>query len=215
MTGKDVKVCLGIITGAHGVKGEVRVESFTETARDVVAYGPLTDLAGARAFELKIRGEARGQLIARIPGVDDRNAAEALKGQHLYVPRAALPALGAGEFYRGDLVGLACVLADGTSYGTVKAVHNFGAGGMIEIERLGEKGLPGVPSVLFPFTRSSVPEIDLERGRLTVAPPPEVEVGPENAAAGSDSGTSDSGASDSGASDSGAERPAAKREARL
>jgi len=174
MSGKDGKVCLGILTGAHGVRGEVRVESFTADPADLTAYGPLTDETGTRRFELSLRGGTNRRWIARIEGIADRNAAEALRGIRLYVARAALPALEPGEFYSGDLLGLECVEGTGAVVGTVKALHNFGAGDVIEIER------PGGASFLFAFTRATVPEIDLARGRLVVVAPPEVEVGPEN-----------------------------------
>jgi 16S rRNA processing protein RimM len=140
----------------------------------LTAYGPLTDETGARRFKLSLRGGTSGRWIARIEGIADRNAAEALRGTHLYVARAALPALEPGEFYSGDLLGLECVDGTGAVFGTVKALHNFGAGDVIEIDR------PGGGSVLFAFTRATVPEIELARGRLVVAPPPEVDVGPEN-----------------------------------
>ena len=174
MSGKDAKLCLGMVTGAHGVRGDVRVESYAARAGDLASYGPLTDEAGQRRFALTLRGAAGARLIARIEGIADRNAAEALKGTRLYVARAALPALETGEFYAGDLVGLACVDADGAPMGTVKALHNFGAGEVIEVER------PGAPSLLLSFTRDTVPEIDLAHGRLVIAPPRELEVGAEN-----------------------------------
>lgn len=168
------KVCLGVITGAHGVSGEVRVQSFTERAADVVAYGPLTDEAGSRRLALKLMGETRGQLIARIRGVEDRNAAESLRGLRLFVKRAALPALGAEEYYRGDLLGLRCELGDGSAYGLVKAIYNFGAGDVIEVER------PGGVSVLLSFSRAVVPVVDLEGRRLVVSPPAEILAAPQD-----------------------------------
>jgi 16S rRNA processing protein RimM len=168
------KVCLGMIAGAHGVRGDVRVQSFTADPADIVAYGPLTDEAGTRKLSLKLVGETRGQLIARIAGVADRNAAEALKGLRLYVERSALPATAAEEYYHGDLLGLRCELRDGEAYGTVAALHDFGAGDVIEIER------PGGERVMLPFTSAVVPVVDLAGGRLVVEPPVEV-VAEENA----------------------------------
>ena len=155
---------LGVIVGAQGVRGAVRVKSFTGTPEDVGAYGPVDDEAGTRRFELRVVGASRGAVIAKLKGVEDRNAAEALKGTRLYVARAALPTPEEDEFYHADLVGLAAVTPDGASLGTVTAVHNFGAGDVIEIKP--ESG----ETLLVPFTDTTVPEIDLAAGRMVVVP---------------------------------------------
>lgn len=168
------KLCVGVITGAHGVRGEVRVQSFTERAADAAAYGPLTDEASKRRLALELVGETRGQLIARIPGIEDRNAAESLRGLRLFIERSALPSPGPEEYYHGDLLGLRCELEDGSAYGLVKAVHNFGAGDVLEVEQ------PGVGSVLLSFNRSVVPVVDLEGGRIVVSPPDEISAAPES-----------------------------------
>ena len=165
MTRASQRVCLGRIAGAHGVRGLVRVESFAANPADLAAYGPLGDESGRCCFVLALVGTARGQLLARIEGVGDRDAAEALKGQRLYLARAALPAPAAEEYYHSDLLGLACDGPDGAPFGTVKALYNFGAGDLLEVERAsGER-------VLLPFTRAAVPTIDLAAGRLVVVPP--------------------------------------------
>lgn len=156
---------LGVITGAHGVKGEVRVKSFTAAPGAIAGYGPLEDEPGQRRFALAVRGAVRGQLIARVDGVLDRNAAERLKGTRLYVARDALPAPAADEYYHADLVGLAVLLKDGGPLGRVRAVHDFGAGGNLEVEK------PDGGVVLVPFTEQVVPEVDLVEGRLVVDPP--------------------------------------------
>lgn len=159
-------LCLGVISGAHGVRGAVRIKTFTAEPEAIAAYGPVTDEAGARSFKLSLAGTARGQAIARIPGVSDRDAAEALKGTHLYVPRAALPETGSeDEFYVADLVGLLVEAKDGAALGRVLAIHDFGAGEVLEV---GEK--PST-SVMLPFTRAVVPVVDLAEGRLVVDPP--------------------------------------------
>lgn len=158
-------VCLGAIAGAHGVKGLVRLKSFTARAQDVAAYGPLQDASGARQFELALVGASRGALIARVRGVEDRNAAERLRGEKLYVARDHLPPTEAGEFYHADLIGLAVERNDGTAFGRVTAVHDFGGGPSLEIERAAGD------SVMVPFTSAVVPVIDIAGGRIVVAPP--------------------------------------------
>ena len=158
-------VCLGVISGARGMRGEVRVKSFTEHADNIAAYGPVHDESGGRSWSIKVTGQARGQVIARLDGVEDRAAAEALKGVRLYVPRGALPAPGDDEYYHADLVGLAAELAGGGMLGTVRAVHDFGAGPILEIAAEGESG------VMVPFTRAAVPEVDMTAGKVVVDPP--------------------------------------------
>lgn len=158
-------VCLGAIAGAHGIKGLVRLKSFTARVQDIAAYGPLQDAQGARRFELALMGSSRGALIARINGVDDRNAAERLKGEKLYVTRDRLPPTAAGEFYHADLIGLAAELQDGTALGRITAVHDFGGGPSLEIERADGD------SVMVPFTASVVPVVDIAAGRVVVVPP--------------------------------------------
>jgi 16S rRNA processing protein RimM len=156
-------VCVGVIAAAHGIKGEVKVKSFTQDAESIAAYGPLWDEGGTREFALTLKGAHKGALIAAISGVTDRNEAEALKGTKLYVPRSALPEPEEGEFYYADLVGLRAELADGTLLGTVVAVHNFGAGDVIEVK--------GAQTLDIPFTAAVVPVVDIEGGRIVIEPP--------------------------------------------
>ena len=163
------RVCLGVIAGAHGVRGLVRIKSFTEVPLDITAYGPLGDEAGTRHFEVTAKSEAKGMVLAAVAGVTDRDAAEALKGTRLYVERAALPAPeDEEEFYHADLIGLVAEDRAGQRIGRVIAVQNFGAGDLLEIE------CPDGTELLLPFTKAVVPEIDLVGGRLLVAPPDEV-----------------------------------------
>jgi 16S rRNA processing protein RimM len=158
------RVCVGVIAGAHGVKGAARVKSFTAEPAAIAAYGPMWDDEGRRRFELEVIGQVKGAVLVRIAGVTDRDAAEALKGVRLYVDRAVLPALEEEEFYHADLVGLAAELADGTSLGEVRAVHNFGAGDVLEVQpRDGA-------SVMVPFTRAAVPVVDIAGGRIVIDP---------------------------------------------
>jgi 16S rRNA processing protein RimM len=161
----EQRICLGAIAGVHGVKGLVRLKSFTADPKDIASYGPLEDEQGARRFEIAVMGASRGALIARVKGVEDRNAAERLKGEKLYVKRAALPPAGDGEFYQHDLVGLEARLEDGSRLGRVSAVFDFGGGANLEIAR------PDGGSVMVPFTSRTVPKVDVSGGLLTVAPP--------------------------------------------
>ena len=161
------RICVGAIAGAHGVKGLVKIKSFTEEPDGVAAYGPLSDEAGEREFTLALAGRAKGLIIARIDGVEDRNTAEALRGTRLYVERAALPPTAEEAYYHTDLIGLEAVGMDGAPVGEVKALYNYGAGDVIEIQRR-DKDL-----LLLPFTKAAVPEVDLEGGRLVVREPEE------------------------------------------
>jgi 16S rRNA processing protein RimM len=166
MTEAAKQVCVGVVTGPQGVGGAVRIKSFTARPEDIAAYGPLADESGTRRLELRLVGAAKGVLIARLPGIDDRNRAEALRGLHLYLPRAALPQTEPEEYYHADLIGLDVVLGDGTPVGRVRAVHDFGAGDTLEIER------SGAPPAMVPFTRAVVPFVEIEAGRLVIEPPP-------------------------------------------
>jgi 16S rRNA processing protein RimM len=155
----------------------VKIKSFTADPRKVGAYGPVEDESGTRCFKVKVRGQAGGLIIARLEGVEDRNAAEALKGLRLYVGRDKLPRPKRNEWYLADLVGLRAERADGTAMGTVKSVQNYGAGDIVEIETT-----PG-KTVFVPFTKRAVPEVDLDGGRLVIDPPVETEAKPEDAEA--------------------------------
>lgn len=172
---EDRKVCIGVIAGPHGVKGQVRLKSFTAEPADVAAYGPVTDASGARAYTLEIVGTARNLLVARIEGVTDRNAAEALRGVELHVDRDRLPEAEADEFYHADLIGLPVRTVDGDAFGTVLALYNYGAGDVIEV-----RCVDGDVELL-PFNKDVVPEIDLENGFVVVAPPAETYARPEDA----------------------------------
>ncbi len=168
--GADARVCLGAIAGAHGVRGLVKIKSFTRDPADLTAYGPLADESGRRRFEIAVTGQAKGLLVARIAGVEDRDAAQALRGVRLTIARAALPEPeDAEEFYQADLIGLAAEDLAGRPLGTVTAVENYGAGDFLEIARA--QGAP----LLVPFTKAAVPLIDLEGGRVVIDPPEEIE----------------------------------------
>jgi 16S rRNA processing protein RimM len=171
----EKRVCVGAVGAAHGVRGAVRIKSFTARPEDIARYGPLEDETGERHFTLRITGAAKGVLIAQLSGVADRNRAEALRGLRLYLPRAALPPPADEEYYHADLIGLDAVLPDGTAVGQVRAVHDFGAGDTLEIAR------PEGPPAVVPFTKAVVPEVDLTAGRLVIDPPPGLLDGPARA----------------------------------
>lgn len=158
-------MCVGVVVGAHGVRGAVRIKSFTEDPIDIASYGPVSDETGAKRYRLTLLGEAKGGVVlAGLEGVSDRNAAEALKGVKLWVERSALPPPEEEEFYYSDLVGLRAELADGTEVGRVKGVYDFGGGDVIDITGPGG-------SLMLPFTRKAVPLVDVAGGRLVVDPP--------------------------------------------
>lgn len=161
------RICLAVIAGAHGVRGLVKLKCFTEVPEDVTAYGPLSDQRG-QSFRLTLKGRVKGTLLAAVAGVEDRDAAQALRGTRLYVPRSALPAPAEEEFYYADLIGLTAETPAGESLGRVRDVYDFGAGDLLEIE--GEERR----TLVVPFTRATVPSIDLAGGRLVVDPPTEV-----------------------------------------
>ncbi|NNG05722.1 MAG: ribosome maturation factor RimM [Inquilinus sp.] len=164
---RQQKVCVGVIAGVHGVRGIVKIRPFTAAPEGVAAYGAVTDADGRREFALELLSLHKGQWLARVEGVADRTAAEALRGTELYVPRDRLPAPEADEFYHADLIGLDAEDTDGMALGSVRAVHDFGAGTILEIVGAGH------PPLLVPFTRQAVPEVDLAAGRVVVDPPAE------------------------------------------
>ena len=159
------RVCLGAVTGAHGIRGLVKVKPFTENPEDVAAYGPVEDEPGTRRFALTVSGQHKETVIVQVEWVGDRDAAEALRGTRFYVPRSALQEPDDGAFYHADLIGLAVVTVSGEALGRVTAMHDFGAGDLIEYV-----SADGVSRML-PFTEATVPEVDLAGGRLVVDPP--------------------------------------------
>jgi 16S rRNA processing protein RimM len=156
---------LGVIGAAQGLKGEVRLRSYTAEPAAIADYGPLHDESG-RTIEIESIRAAPNTLIARIKGVTTREAAEALVRTKLYIERARLPKRGEEEWYHADLIGLAAFDRSGQRIGIVVAVQNFGAGDLIEV-----KPDKSDATVLLPFTRETVPEVDVEGGRLVLAPP--------------------------------------------
>jgi 16S rRNA processing protein RimM len=164
------RVCVAQIGGAHGIRGEVKLKSFTADPMAVKDYGLLTSEDGAASFEIEALRPAKGHLVARLRGVGDRTAAERLAHVRLFVPRERLPPPAPDEFYHVDLIGLAAVTADGAEVGTVVAVHDFGAGDILEL-----RPRTGGATIMVPFTDAFVPVVDLAAGRITVAPPEETQ----------------------------------------
>jgi 16S rRNA processing protein RimM len=163
------QVCVARIGAAHGVRGAVKLWTFTEDPFAVKAYGPLSTKDGTRHFELASAREARDHLVATFKGVTTREEAERLNGVELYVPREKLPAADDGEYYHADLIGLAAVTTAGAALGRVIAIHNFGAGDIIEIAP------PQGATLLLPFSNAVVPSVDLAGGRVVIELPEEVE----------------------------------------
>lgn len=163
--GSGRRVLMGRVLGTHGIKGVVRVLSYAAVPEDIARYGPLEDKSGGRRFSLRVVGQARGAVLAEVEGIGDRDAAAALKGTEVYVQRSALPAPAEGEFYWDDLVGLRAELKNGSVLGEVVAVHDYGGGPSLEVNRA-----TGAP-VMVPFTNRVVPVVDLETGKVVIDPP--------------------------------------------
>jgi 16S rRNA processing protein RimM len=159
-------VCVGAIAGAFGVRGEVRLKSFTAEALAIGDYGPLTTEDGSRSFTVRVTGQIKNGLSARLGGIATKEQADALRGVRLYAPRDRLPALPDDEFYHTDLIGIEAVDTGGKVLGRVRAIHNHGAGDLLEIHGSGLKD-----GLLLPFTRAVVPTVDLAAGRIVVDPP--------------------------------------------
>ena len=174
MRSTSAKVLVARFGAAHGVRGEVKLWSFTEDPVAVTGYGPLETDDGARQFEIEALRPSKDHFVARIAGVEDREAAEALRNLELFVPRDRLPPIeGSDTFYCADLVGLDAMTQDDAKLGTVTAVHNFGAGDIIEIAPTG-----GSAPLMVSFTETNVPEIDLAAKRIVVVVPDSTSIPP-------------------------------------
>ena len=159
---KNEKVCLGAIVGVHGIKGEVKVKSFSDDERHLTRYGVLSNEAGDKTFDVKSVGHSKDLVRVKIKGVDDRNTAETLIGTGLYVKRDALPELSGEEYYHTDLIGLEARGKDGQKVGTVDAVYNFGAGDILEL-RLNDGS-----QEMLPFTTAFVPTVNIKDRSIIV-----------------------------------------------
>jgi 16S rRNA processing protein RimM len=165
----SAQICVARIGAPHGVRGAVKLWTFTEDPFAVLDYGPLVTKDGARTFEVADAREAKGHLVATLKGVASREDAERLTGVELYVSRDKLPETDDDEYYHADLIGLAAVDAAGAPIGRVIAIHNFGAGDIIEIAP------PDGPTLLLPFTNAVVPTVDLKAGRVVIEMPAEID----------------------------------------
>ena len=162
-------ICVARIGAAHGVRGAVKLWTFTQDPLAVTRYGLLTTKDGARQFEVASARQAGDHLVATLKGITSRDEAERLNGLELYVAREKLPATEEDEYYHADLIGLAAVTAAGAPLGRVVAIHNFGAGDIIEIAP------PDGATLLLPFTNAVVPTVDLAGGRVVIELPEEIE----------------------------------------
>jgi 16S rRNA processing protein RimM len=162
-------ICVARIGAAHGVRGAVKLWTLTEDPLAGRAYGPLRTKDGARQFEVMDARQAKDHLVATLKGVTTRDEAERLNGIELYVAREKLPDTGDDEYYHADLIGLAAVTTADAPLGRVVAIHNFGAGDIIEIAP------PHGATMLLPFTNAVVPTVDLANGRVVIELPEEID----------------------------------------
>lgn len=167
-------ILVGVIVAAHGVRGQMKIKSFTTNPEDIFSYAPLWNENGTHHYVLQPCGFSGNSLLAKIDGITSREAVDALKGTKLYIERTAFPALMEDEFYIEDLIGLAAHTPNGEFFGSICAVYNFGAGDLIEIKtQTGE-------TQLFAFNRATFPQIDIAQGKVTLDPPEEIESNPSS-----------------------------------
>ncbi|MYI68960.1 MAG: 16S rRNA processing protein RimM [Boseongicola sp. SB0673_bin_14] len=160
------RVCVGAITGAFGIKGEVRLKSFCAEPESIASYGPLSSEDGTTTWNLQLVRPSRNGFVGRLSGVTTKEEADALRGTKLHVARSRLPELPEDEFYNADLVDLLVLDTGGSELGRVTAVLNHGAGDLLEISQ-NNAG----PGILLPLTRTNVPTIDLTSGHIVIDPP--------------------------------------------
>jgi 16S rRNA processing protein RimM len=166
-------IAVGVFGAVHGVRGEIRIKSYTSEPSAIAAYGPLSDAAGTNVIKIIAVRPLKGEMVlAKIEGVFDRKTAERLEGVEIFALRENLPATGEDEFYHADLVGMRAVSPAGAEIGRVIALRNFGAGDILEIAPCG-----GGETLLLPFTKAVAPEIDIAGGRIVIAPPREIDGG--------------------------------------
>lgn len=159
-------ICVGAIVGAFGIKGEVRLKSFTSIPETIADYAPLLTEKGKKKFDIVITGEIKNGLSVRMSGIISKEDADNLKGTKLYVPRERLPELYEDEYYHTDLIGLSVQTLEGDNIGNIKSVLNHGASDLLEVEISNEKN-----SILIPFTQKIVPKVDIKNSIVIVDPP--------------------------------------------
>ena len=159
-------ICVGAIVGAFGIKGEVRLKSFTSIPETIADYAPLLTEKGEKKFDVVITGEIKNGLSVRMSGIVSKEDADKLKGTRLYVPRERLPELYEDEYYHTDLIGLSVQNLEGDNIGKIKSVLNHGASDLLEVENSNEKN-----SILIPFTQKIVPKVDIKNSVVIVDPP--------------------------------------------
>jgi 16S rRNA processing protein RimM len=164
------RICVAQIGGPHGIRGEVKLKSFTADPMAVKDYAPLESEDGAVQFVIETLRPGKGHLVARLRGVGDRSAAARLTHLRLFVPRERLPPTDTDEFYHIDLIGLRAVTQDGKEIGTIVAVHDFGAGDILELQAAQSGN-----RMMVPFTEAFVPRVDIAGGCVVIAPPQGVE----------------------------------------
>ncbi len=174
MPSKTGLILLGRIASAHGIRGDVLIKAFTQEPDGIAAYGPLTDETGTKSLKIKVRRVTPKGVIAGVSGVDDRNAAEALKGLELYIARDKLPEPEDDEIYHADLIGLTATDEAGDEIGTIVNVANYGGGDLLELRLKGKRS-----TELVPFTHDHVPVADIASRRLVIRWPLSFEVAPE------------------------------------
>ena len=161
-------ICVARVGAPHGIRGQVKLWTFTEDPMAVIDYGPLTSKDGSRSFEVTDARAAKDHLVATLKGVTTREDAERLNSVELYIPRDRLPAADDGEYYHADLIGLAAIDPDNQPLGRVIAIHDYGAGTIIEIAP------PEGATLLLPFTDAVVPTVDLAKGHVVIDLPGEI-----------------------------------------
>jgi 16S rRNA processing protein RimM len=163
--GSERKICVGQFAGAHGVRGLVKLRSFTAEPEAIFTYAPLSDESGERVFKVALKSTASDHMIVTVEGIADKEAADMLRGDRLYVPRTVFPKTAPGEFYEADLIGMVAEDKEGKEYGRVMGVHDHGAGVFLEI------GTSRKDSFMLPFKDPFVPKIDLKVGKVVIVVP--------------------------------------------
>ena len=162
----ETMILVGALAGAFGVKGEVRLKSFTADPVSIAAYSPLFNKDGTKSFDVFLTGKIKNAFSARLSGITSKQQADAMRGLKLFIPRSRLPQLSHDEFYYSDLEGLEVFDAGGQILGYINGLQNHGANDLLEIEIIGTSR-----TVLMPFTRLNVPTVDLKSGKVIIDPP--------------------------------------------